>query len=66
MDPVTLVVVGVAALALIPTVGKLAIYGAIQATKKIKKNLKKNKEYKQGKRSLIKFKTLQQKIKSRN
>ena len=28
--------------------------------------LKKNKEYKQGKRSLIKFKTLQQKIKSRN
>ena len=47
MDPVTLVVVGVAALALIPTVGKLAIYGAIQATKKIKKNLKKNKEYKQ-------------------
>lgn len=47
MDPVTLVVIGVAALALGPVAAKLALYGAIQGVKKIKKTLKKRKEYKQ-------------------
>lgn len=47
MDPVTVTVIGVATLVLAPTVGRLALYGAIQAVKKIKKSLKKRKEYKQ-------------------
>ncbi len=47
MDPVTFAVAFVATLALTPIVGKLAVYGIMQAVKKIKKNSKKNKEYKQ-------------------
>ncbi len=45
MDPVTLVVIGVVGLALAPIAGKLAVYGVTKAFNKIRKSLKKRKEY---------------------
>jgi len=47
MDPVTVVVIGVVTLAAAPFLGKLALYGAMQGIKKIKKTIKKKREYHQ-------------------
>lgn len=46
MDPVTIAVCGVIALVAIPTVSKLALYGAVKLGKKIKMSLKERKAYK--------------------